>query len=129
MFRKLIITALSMSALGLGLAGPVLAQSDAEKLVVDVPANGTRIEIDEDQDEVYDAVREGKIQPFSALYAAIGAQLNGRVIKVELEEDDDEWIYELKLMHENSVIRAEYNAATLELMELRGRNLNSVIKK
>lgn len=129
MFRKSIITALSIGALGLGLSGPVLAQSDAEKLVVDVPANGARIEIDEDQDEVYEAVKDGKIQPFSALYATIGAQLNGRVIKVELEEDDDEWVYELKLMHEDNVIRAEYNATTLELMELRGRNLNSVIKK
>ncbi len=129
MFRKLIITAMSIAVLTLGYTSTASAQSDAEKLVVDVPANGARIEIDEDQDEVYQAVQEGKIQPFSALYAAIGAQLNGRVIKVELEEDDDEWVYELKLMHENSVIRAEYNATTLELMELRGRNLNSVIKK
>ncbi len=129
MFRKLIITAMSIAVLTLGYTSTASAQSDAEKLVVDVPANGARIEIDEDQEEVYQAVQEGKIQPFSALYAAIGAQLNGRVIKVELEEDDDEWVYELKLMHENSVIRAEYNATTLELMELRGRNLNSVIKK
>ncbi len=90
---------------------------------------GARVKIDEDQDEVFEAVRQGKIRPFSELYAAIDQQLNGRVIKVELDEDDDEWVYELKLVYDNKVIRVEYNAATLELMSIRGRNVLDVIKK
>jgi len=129
MFRKLIISIAAAGTLGLASIGYAIAEPSAEQLVVDVPSHGTRIEIDEDQDEVYEAVQQGKIQPFSALYAAVESQLNGRVIKVELEEDDDEWIYELKLMHDNNVIKVEYNATTLELMELRGRNLNNVIKR
>ncbi|USD64171.1 PepSY domain-containing protein [Vibrio sp. SCSIO 43136] len=98
-------------------------------ILVDVQQPEMRIDIDEDQDEVFEAVKQGKVQPFSALYAAVESQLNGRVIKVELEEDDDEWIYELKLMHDNNIIKAEYDASTLELIELRGRQLNEVIKK
>lgn len=69
------------------------------------------------------------IKPFSELYATVDKQLNGRLIKVELEEDDNEWVYELKLVHENNVIKVEYNATTLELMEIKGRNLQDVIKK
>lgn len=55
--------------------------------------------------------------------------MNGRLIKVELDEDDDEWIYELKLVYDNQVFRVEYNAATLELMSIRGRNVIRAIKK
>ncbi|WP_394248592.1 PepSY domain-containing protein [Vibrio profundi] len=102
---------------------------NGHELIQDVHKEGTRIEFDEDQDEVYDAVQDGLIRPFSELYQAIESQLNGRVIKVELEEDDDEWIYELKLVHDNNIIKVEYNATTLEMMEIKGRNLHDVIKK
>lgn len=90
---------------------------------------GTQIEIDEEQDEVYRAVQLGLIRPFTELYSAVDQQLNGRLIKVELDEDDDEWVYELKLVHDNQVVRVEYNAATLELMSIRGRNVMHAIKK
>ncbi|MCW8334418.1 hypothetical protein MD483_11350 [Vibrio sp. DBSS07] len=102
---------------------------DGHELVQDAYKEGASIEIDEDQDEVYEAVQNGLIKPFSELYETIDRELNGRVIKVELEEDDDEWFYELKLVHENNVIKVEYNAATLEMVEIKGRNLLEVIKK
>jgi len=63
-----------------------------------------------------------------AFAAAIDNELYGRLIKVELEEDDDEWIYDLKLVHEDKVIRVEYNATTLELMSIKGRDVLSIIK-
>ncbi|WP_254869230.1 PepSY domain-containing protein [Vibrio diazotrophicus] len=96
--------------------------------IQDTYKEGTQVKIDEDQDEVYDAVQKGLIKPFSELYAAIDNQLNGRLIKVELEEDDSEWIYDLKLVHEDKVIRVEYNATTLELMSIKGRDVLSIIK-
>ncbi|MEI8670856.1 hypothetical protein P4S52_01375 [Vibrio sp. SA48] len=112
------------------LSPPVFASdNDVNHLVQDTYKAGTKVEIDEDQDEVYAAVQNGLIRPFSELYATIDKELNGRVIKVELDEDDDEWIYELKLVHDNNVIRVEYNATTLELMEIRGRNIRGIIKK
>lgn len=90
---------------------------------------GTQIEIDEDQDDVYRAVQKGLIRPFSELYTTVDQQLNGRLIKVELDEDDDEWTYELKLVYDNQVFQVEYNATTLELMSIRGRNVIRAIKK
>ncbi|ELH4234238.1 hypothetical protein ROW45_000754 [Vibrio fluvialis] len=117
-------------ALFSSLSLPALAEHDAShELIQDAYKEGAHVKIDEDQDEVYEAVRQGKIRPFSELYATIDKHLNGRVIKVELDEDDDEWIYELKLVYDNKVIRVEYNATTLELMSIRGRNVLDVIKK
>ncbi|MGD8170312.1 PepSY domain-containing protein [Vibrio sp. TRT 21S02] len=122
----------SLLLIGL-IASPVFAepqhQPDGHELVQDAYKSGTRVEIDEDQDEVYQAVQSGLIKPFSELYATIDQELNGRLIKVELDEDDDEWVYELKLVHDNNVIKVEYNAATLEMIEIKGRNLRNVIKK
>lgn len=109
---------------------PVMAQqSVGHEFLQDAERHGARVEIDEDQDEVFAAVQQGRIRPFSELYAAIDDQLYGRVIKVELEEDDNEWIYELKLVHDNKVIEVEYNATTLELMSIEGRNVLEFIKR
>ncbi|WP_172562277.1 PepSY domain-containing protein [Vibrio furnissii] len=122
--------ALACLALCSSLSLPAFAGDDvSHEFIQDAYKEGARVKIDEDQDEVFEAVRQGKIRPFSELYAAIDQQLNGRVIKVELDEDDDEWVYELKLVYDNKVIRVEYNAATLELMSIRGRNVLDVIKK
>ncbi len=112
----------SMSSLTLA------APSQPNDPIQDAYKEGTQVKIDEDQDAVYEAVQKGLIRPFSELYATIDKELNGRLIKVELEEDDDEWIYDLKLVHENKVIRVEYNATTLELMSIKGRNVLSAIK-
>ncbi len=69
------------------------------------------------------------IQPFSALKATVSKQLHGRIIKVELEEDDDIWVYELKLIDpNNNIVKVEYEAKTLSIIEIKGRNLENVIK-
>lgn len=62
------------------------------------------------------------------MYEAVENDLYGRIIKVELEEDDDEWVYELKILFNDSVIKVEYDAATLEMLEIKGRNFNKALK-
>ncbi|AGU93717.1 alkaline phosphatase synthesis sensor protein PhoR [Vibrio campbellii ATCC BAA-1116] len=101
---------------------------DGHAIVRDVEKPGTRIEFDEDHDEVYRAVQKGYIRPFSDMYAAVENDLYGRIIKVELEEDDNEWVYELKILFNDSVIKVEYDAATLEMLEIKGRNFNKALK-
>ena len=87
------------------------------------------LEIDEDHDEVMEAVQQGLIQPFSALQAKVREQLNGRIIKVELDEDDDVWVYELKLLDlNNNIIKVEYEARTLSIINIKGRGLENIIK-
>lgn len=114
------------------LAWPTLAKKhseyDGHALVQDVHKPGTRIEFDEDQDEVYEAVKRGDVRPFSEMYAVVERDLHGRIIQVELEEDDDEWVYEIKLNYENNIIKVEYNAQTLEMLQIKGRNIRQALK-
>ncbi|XNG95949.1 PepSY domain-containing protein [Vibrio cyclitrophicus] len=129
MFSKAMISLFSIS-FGLLVSASVWIHSDhnGHDLVQDVHKAGTRIEFEEDQDEVYDAVQEGYIRPFSEMYAAVENDLHGRIIKVELEEDDDVWVYELKINHQNNIIKVEYNAETLEMLMIKGRNFKDAIK-
>ncbi len=91
-------------------------------------ANSAIVELHEDQNDVYQAVQKGVIQPFSALYQTIDRDLNGRVIKVELDKENGQWIYALRLVYQNSVIYVKYDAATLDMLQIRGRNLHDVMK-
>lgn len=129
MFNKAMISLFSLS-LGLLVSVSVWADSahNGHDIVQDVHKAGTRIEFEEDQDEVYDAVRAGYIRPFSEMYAAVENDLHGRIIKVELEEDDDVWVYELKINFQNNIIKVEYNAETLEMLMIKGRNFKEAIK-
>lgn len=104
------------------------AHPDGHQLIQDVHQNGAKIDIDEDQDEVYDAVQAGLVKPFSELYAMVEKDFHGRIIKVELDEDDNEWTYELKLVHENNIIKVEYDAATLAITEIKGRDIRAALK-
>ncbi len=80
-------------------------------------------------DDVMQAVQQGLIQPFSSLQSKVNEQLHGRIIRVELEEDDDIWIYELKLIDpNNNIVRVEYDAQTLTILEIKGRGLENIIK-
>ncbi|EFP94745.1 PepSY domain-containing protein [Vibrio caribbeanicus] len=104
-------------------------EENGHALVQDVRKPGTKVEFDDDQDEVYEAVQKGYVKPFSEMYAAVERDLKGRIIKVELEEDDGIWIYELKLNHENNIIKVEYNAQTLKMLEIKGRDFKQALKK
>ncbi|MBU2899109.1 PepSY domain-containing protein [Vibrio hepatarius] len=131
MFHKQLI-GLLISTLCMLTSAPVFAKAEPNKdghaLVQDIQHAGTQIEIEEDQDEVYDAVRQGYIRPFSELYAAVEKDLHGRIIKVELDEDDDIWIYELKLNYNNNIIKVEYNAQTLEMILIEGHNVKQALR-
>ncbi len=108
--------------------GDIATSKDGHAIVQDVVKPGAQIEFDEDQDEVYRAVQNGYIRPFSELYTRVEKDLYGRIIKVELEEDNNEWVYELKILFDNNVLKVEYDAATLEMLEVKGRNFNKALK-
>ena len=134
MFKKLIIGLVTMTGCAV-ISFPTYADkhsadqnNNGHALVRDVEKPGTKIEFEEDQDEVYEAVKKGYIRPFSEMYAAVERDLNGRIIKVELEEDDDIWVYELKINYNNNIIKVEYNAQTLDMIEIRGRHLKKALK-
>ncbi|PSW67132.1 hypothetical protein C0W88_02900 [Photobacterium leiognathi subsp. mandapamensis] len=87
------------------------------------------VDDDEHHDDVMTAVEKGLIKPYSALQHKVSRQLSARIIKVELNEDNGEWIYELKLIdNENNIIKVEYQAQSLQMLQIKGRHLENVIK-
>lgn len=92
------------------------------------------IEYEEDLDEVSAAVNAKQISPFIDLLAIIKRDFNGKVIKVELEKDDDYsdddiWIYEIKILDANrNVVKAEFDAKTFRLLAIKGHKLERFFK-
>jgi len=127
MFKKMIVLLFSISFLNA--VAMATTSQNALLSVLDEQRAGTEVEIKEDEDDVYDAVQKGEIKPFSALYQAVDQQLHGRLIKVELDEEDNDWVYELKLIHAGHVIEVDYDASTLEVLKIKGRDLINIIKK
>jgi uncharacterized membrane protein YkoI len=112
------------------LFSPTMAVAkQGHELLQDAVSPNTKVEIEEGQDKVYNAVKNGELRPFSELYAVVESQLKGRVIKVELEKNRSGWEYELKLVEGEQVFEAKYDGGTLELLELEGRDLINVIKR
>ena len=93
------------------------------------------IEYEEDLDEVTAAVKAKEISTFIDLLAIIERDFNGRVIKVELEKeddysDDDIWIYEIKILDvDRNVVKAHFDAKTFRLLAIKGHKLERFFSK
>lgn len=84
---------------------------------------------DEHHDDVMTAVENGLIKPYSALQHKVSLQLSARIIKVELNDKDGEWIYALRLIdNNNNIVKVEYQAQSLQMLKIKGRHLEDVIK-
>ncbi len=91
--------------------------------------SGSTGEADEDKDEhaVERAIEQGGIRPLSELLARIRRDIGGRVLEVEMERSSDgyrrRWVYEAKILTESgNVLKIDYDAATLELLRVKGRH-------
>lgn len=91
------------------------------------------IEYEEDLDEVNAAINARQISPFADLLNIIARDYNGRIIRVEIEKEDDYgdiWIYEIKFLDaERNVVKAEFDARTFRLLSIKGRRLEYFFKQ
>ena len=82
---------------------------------------------DEDEQGFGQALEAGDVMPLDRLLTRIRHDVGGRVLKVELERETDHetpgWIYEAKVLTpEGHVLKLEYDAKTLALIEVKGRH-------
>lgn len=66
-------------------------------LLLAAPAAG----VAKDLDRLRDAVKRGDVLPLSVLQEKLRARYPGDIIRVELDEDDDRFIYEFKVLQAN----------------------------
>jgi hypothetical protein len=97
--RLALLAALGLLAMG----GPVVAQERR------------------DHERARAALEAGHIRPLSDLLSEVERRFRGRVIEAELEWDDGQWLYELKILPPNGrVFSVELDAASGRLLRSRG---------
>ncbi|MBF0448311.1 MAG: PepSY domain-containing protein [Magnetococcales bacterium] len=73
------------------------------------------------------AVDSGDIVGLEWVLERARTQFPGHILKVELEDEEETpsgWIYEVKILQEDgSVIEVEYDAETLEVLDVEGKDL------
>ncbi|MCB2018884.1 MAG: PepSY domain-containing protein [Hydrogenophaga sp.] len=76
-----------------------------------------------DHDRAREAVVAGQILPLGQVLERLERDPGGRVLEIELESDDGQWIYEVKLLQPGGLLqRLEVDATTGEVI---GRRLKS----
>lgn len=74
-----------------------------------------------DHERARAALEAGQIRPLSDLLAEVERRFRGRVIEADLERDDTQWLYELKILPPNGrLFIVELDAATGALVRSRG---------
>ncbi|WP_434360296.1 hypothetical protein NF212_07585 [Parasalinivibrio latis] len=94
-------------------------------LLTNLAGASPHLKYDEDWDEVKAAVDDGAIRPYNELLEKLNS-LNpkAKIVKVEVEEEDGIWIYEIRMLDQRrNVVKMELNASTLEILSVKGHNL------
>lgn len=81
---------------------------------------------DDDEEAAEAALARGEARPVRELLERVAGEFPGSVLKIELEDEDDggiTWVYEVKLLTpRGDVLELEYDAGSLELLEVEGRH-------
>lgn len=102
-------------------------------LMVAVLAVSLRVAHADDDDDwrsLHRQVEAGRIKPLSEILDALAKDWRGDVIDVDIEDDDDEIIYEIELLGpQGQVVEFEIDARTGEILEIEGRDLRSMQRR
>lgn len=78
---------------------------------------------DDDHARARAARQAGEIRPLAEVMAAVKRDMAGDVIEVELEREHGRWIYEVKILTPDGVIRRlDYDALSGQRLPARGRH-------
>ncbi|CAM3543960.1 PepSY domain-containing protein [Parendozoicomonas haliclonae] len=98
-------------------------------LIFCLPLAAQARDYDLDSHKAREAVDKGDAVSYDVLESSIRQRFYGRIIRVEMEKDDGIWIYELRLLQDDGrVVEMELNARTLQVLEIEGRSLETVVK-
>jgi uncharacterized protein YpmB len=69
-------------------------------------------------DKVRELKQSGKIMPLEDVIKQVRRDYPGRIIEIELEEEDDRYVYELELVDENGIVwDLEVDASTGQVLK------------
>ncbi len=77
-----------------------------------------------DHDRAREALEAGKILPLRTIIDKLDRDYPGQILEVELEYEDGQWIYEIKLLRDNgALIKLELDAGDGTLTGIKGRDI------
>lgn len=72
-----------------------------------------------EQEMARQAVKRGEILPLKQILEQVNSEFEGDVIEIELDEDDGEWIYEIKMLTgQNRILEIEIDARNGRVLEV-----------
>lgn len=85
---------------------------------------------DVDHEDLRRALERNELVPLRTLFDWIEARYEGRIIEVEMDDDDDMLIYEVEMLTpQGNKIEFEFDARNGALMSLKGRGLRDTGKR
>jgi len=101
-----------------GFMQPVAAAFDEEFLNDPVQLKDIIVVADLKADKVWELKQSGKIIPLEDLIKQVRRDYPGRIIEIELEDEDGRYVYELELVDENGVVwELEVDASTGQVLK------------
>lgn len=83
---------------------------------------------DGDHDLARRALEAGEILPLRTIIERVEYDYPGQIIEVELERDDDLWIYEIELLRSTgALLKLKIDAGNGTLLGIKGRDLERTI--
>ena len=75
---------------------------------------------DDDHEQAHRAVQAGEVMPLRSVLERLEREHPGQVLDVELEREDDRWIYEIKLLQSGGQrVKLKLDARSAELIQRR----------
>lgn len=79
---------------------------------------------DNDHERARQALEAGKVLPLGAVLDIVERDFPGQVVKVEFEEDDDEFIYEIRVLQSGGgILKLKIDARDGTLLAVKGRDI------
>lgn len=101
---------------------PLSTAATALVLAAAMAATGAWASSDSDHDRARDAVQAGQVLPLKTVLERLEREHPGQVLEVELERDDGQWIYEVKLLQSGGrLVKFELDARSGEVLKRRDR--------
>ncbi len=77
-----------------------------------------------DHDRARQALQEGKILPLRSVLDIVEQSYPGQVVKVEFEEDDGEYLYEIRLLQDSgNLLKLKIDARDGQVLAVKGKNV------
>ncbi|KOF54389.1 MULTISPECIES: PepSY domain-containing protein [unclassified Achromobacter] len=79
---------------------------------------------DDDHDRAREALQEGKILPLRTVLDIVERSYPGQVVKVEFEEDDGEYLYEIRLLQASgNLLKLKIDARDGRVLGVKGKHM------